>query len=96
MSFQELVRRLPRERRALLCELLIEIILESKKRDLPNDLALNILAMWTNNQLITLDKTLSLIQSSYKVDPEVTRILLVKMGLLSFSEDLEIEAISGR
>ena len=96
MSVLELVRRLPRERRALLCELLVEIILESKKNDLPNELALNILAMWTKNQLITINKTLSLIQTSFEADPDATRILLVKMGLMRFSEMIEVEAIVDR
>lgn len=96
MSVQELVRRLPRERRTLLCELLIEIILDSKKNDLPNDLALNILALWTKNQLITIDKTLNLIHTSYEVDPEATRILLVKMGLTSTPEMVEVEQLAGR
>jgi hypothetical protein len=95
MSIQELVRRLPRDKRALLCELLIEIILESKKNGLPNELALNILALWTKNQLITINKTLSLIQTSYEVDPEATQILMVKMGLASFSEMIEVEAVRG-
>jgi hypothetical protein len=95
MSIQELVRRLPRDKRALLCELLIEIILESKKNGLPNELALNILALWTKNQLITINKTLSLIQTSYEVDPETTQILMVKMGLASFSEIIEVEAVRG-
>ncbi len=96
MSVQELVRRLPRERRTLLCELLIDIILDSKKNDLPNDLALNILALWTKNQLITIDKTLNLIHTSYEVDPEATRILLVKMGLTSTPEMVEVEQLAGR
>jgi hypothetical protein len=95
MSIQELVRRLPRDRRTLLCELLIEIILESMKNDLPNELALNILALWTKNQLITINKTLSLIQRSYEVNPEATQILMVKMGFASFSEMIEVEAVSG-
>jgi hypothetical protein len=95
MSIQELVRRLPRDKRALLCELLIEIILESKKNCLPNGVALNILALWTKNQLITINKTLSLIQTSYEVDPETTQILMVKMGLASFSEIIEVEAVRG-
>lgn len=96
MSVQELVRRLPRDKRTLLCELLIDIILDSKKNDLPNELALNILALWTKNQLITISKTLDLIQTSYEVDPQATRILLVKLGLTSSSGTIEVKQLMDR
>jgi hypothetical protein len=95
MSIYEVVKGLPINRRALLCEFLIDIILDSKKKELSNELALNILAMWINKQLITINKTLSLIKTAYEVDPDATQILMIKMGLTSFSESLEVDAISG-
>ena len=85
MSIQDLVRALSREKRTLLCELLIEIILDSKNR-VSYDLVLDILALWSDNQLITLKNTVSLIKTSYHVDPIATRILLSKMDLIPFSE----------
>lgn len=94
MSIQDLVRTLSREKRTLLCELLIEIILDSKNR-VSYDLVLNILALWMENQLITIKNTMSLIKTSYKVDPIATRILLSKMDLIPFSEVIEVEALNG-
>ena len=94
MSILDLVRTLSREKRTLLCELLIEIILDSKNR-VSYDLVLNILALWSDNQLITLKNTMSLIKTSYQVDPIATRILLSKMDLIPFSEVIEVEALNG-
>ena len=94
MSILDLVRALSREKRTLLCELLIEIILDSKNR-VSYDLVLNILALWSDNQLITLKNTMSLIKTSYQVDPIATRILLSKMDLIPFSEVIEVEALNG-
>ena len=94
MSIQDLVRTLSREKRTLLCELLIEIILDSKNR-VSYDLVLDILALWSDNQLITMKNTMSLIKTSYRVDPIATRILLSKMDLIPFSEVIEVEALNG-
>ena len=94
MSILDLVRALSREKRTLLCELLIEIILDSKNR-VSYDLVLNILALWSDNQLITLKNTMSLIKTSYQVDPIATRILLSKMDLIPFSQVIEVEALNG-
>ena len=96
MSVRESVRSLPRERRALLCELLIEIILDMKKNELPNDLVFSILALWNENQLITINNTVQLIQTSFEIDPVATRILMTKMGFTNFSEFVEVEAVMDR
>ena len=95
MTIQELVRSLSREKRTLLCELLIEIILDSKKNELSNELVMTILALWTENQLITMKNTLRLIKKSYQVDPIATKILLSKMELIPFSQVIEVEALNG-
>ena len=95
MTIQELVKSLSREKRTLLCELLIEIILDSKKNELSNELVMTILALWTENQLITMKNTLRLIKKSYQVDPIATKILLSKMELIPFSQVIEVEALNG-
>lgn len=79
----------------LLCELLIEIILESKKDELSNELILNILALWADYQLITINNTMGLIQTSKEADPYQTKILLTKLGLTPFSDVVEVEATNG-
>ena len=96
MSVRESVRSLPRERRTLLCELLIEIILDTKKNELPNDLAFSILALWNENQLITINNTVHLIQTAFEIDPVASRVLLTKMGFTNFSEFVEVEAVMDR
>lgn len=95
MSIQDLVSTLSRKKRTLLCELLIEIILNSERQELSNDLVLNILALWTDNQLITVKNTMNLIKSSYKADPFATKILLSKMDLVPFSDYVEVNALNG-
>jgi hypothetical protein len=96
MSVQELVRNLPREKRALLCELLIEIILESTKNELPNELVLSILALWTANQLITINSTLDLIKTAKEVNPDKALLLMTKFGLSPISGMVEVEALNGQ
>ena len=96
MSFQELVNNLPRDKRTLLCELLIEIILESTKNELPNELVFSILALWTANQLITIKSTLGLIETAKEVNPNETLILMTKFGLTPFSGTVEVEALNGQ
>jgi len=95
MTIQDLVKSLSREKRTLLCELLIEIILDSKKNELSNELVMTILALWTENQVITMKNTLRLIKKSYQVDPIATKILLSKMELIPFSQVIEVEALNG-
>lgn len=96
MSVHEVVSGLPREKRALLCELLVDIILDTKKNELPNDLVFSILAMWNENQLISLNNTMNLIQTSFEIDPVATRVLLTKMGFTNFSDIVEIESVMDR
>ena len=96
MSVQELVRNLPRQKRALLCELLIEIILESTKNELPNELVLSILALWTVKQMITINSTLGLIETAKGVNPDETLVLMTKFGLTPISGMLEVEALNGQ
>lgn len=79
-----------------MCELLIEIILDMKKNELPNDLVFSILALWNENQLITINNTVQLIQTSFEIDPVATRILMTKMGFTNFSEFVEVEAVMDR
>jgi hypothetical protein len=96
LSVPDLVRNLPDSKRALLCELLIEIILESKKNELSNELVLSILAMWNSRQMITHKNTLGLIKTAFEVNPEETHVLLTKMGLTPPTGTLEIEALMDR
>lgn len=95
MTIHDLVRGLSMEKRKLLCELLIEIILDSEKIKLSNELVMNILALWTENQLITIKNTLGLIKTAYQVDPLATKVLLSKLDLIPFSEVIEVEALNG-
>lgn len=79
--------------RTYLCEELIEIVLESKKDKLPNELVINILGLWKNNQLITIEKTLNLIKIANNINPKATQFLLTKLGLYPLTEILENEVI---
>jgi hypothetical protein len=94
MSVQELVRRLPRDTRTHLCEELIEIILNSKN-GLPNELVFNILDFWKTNQLITAEKTLSLLRISFEKNPKDTKALLDKLDLSPLTEMLEVKIFNG-
>jgi hypothetical protein len=96
MSVQELVSNLPRDKRALLCELLIEIILDTVKNELPNELVFSILALWNANQLITIKSTVGLIETAKELDPNETLILLTKFGLTPISGLIEVEALNGQ
>ena len=96
MSVQELVSNLPRDKRALLCELLIEVILESMKNELPNELVFSILALWNANQLITIKSTLGLIETAKELDPGETLILLTKFGLTPNFGIVEVKALNGQ
>lgn len=78
-----------------MCELLIEIILDMKKNELPNDLVFSILAMWNENQLISINNTEHLIQTSFEIDPVASRVLLTKMGFTDYSEIVEVETVNG-
>ena len=92
MSDRDLVRDLPRDTRTQLCEELIEIILGSKKDNLPNELVSNILGFWKNNQLITTENTLNLLRQSYELNAKVTRVLLLSLGLNQLTETFEAKA----
>ena len=93
MDVRYIVRNLSVRTRTHLCEELIEIILESKKDKLPNMLVINILDLWKNGQLITIEKTLSLVKIANNVNPKATRVLLNKLGLYPLTEILENEVI---
>ena len=93
MDVRYFVRNLSRDTRTHLCEELIEIILESKKNRLPNKLVINILDLWKDKQLITIEKTLSLIKIANDINPKATRVLLIKLGLYPLTEILESEVI---
>ena len=77
-----------------MCELLIEIILDSENK-LSNEVVLSILAMWTDKQAITMNKTMGLIKKAQEVNPEATLVLLTKMGLMKGSEVIEVETVNG-
>jgi hypothetical protein len=93
MDVRYIVRNLSVRTRTHLCEELIEIILESKKDKLPNKLVVNILDLWRNKQLITIEKTLSLIKIANSMNSEATLELLNKLGLYPLTEILENEVI---
>jgi hypothetical protein len=95
MSDRNLIRDLPRDTRTQLCEELIEIILGTKKDNLPNELVSNILGCWKNNQLITTENTLNLLQQSYEFNAKVTRMLLLRLGLNQLTETFEAKARIG-
>lgn len=93
MSVQEVVRRLSREKRTLLCNELIEIILESKKDGVPNELVADILDFWKTNQLITTEKTLGLVHASYRQNPVATRLLLSDLDLSPLFQVIEADLL---
>ena len=93
MSVQEVVRRLSREKRTLLCNELIEIILGSKKDGIPNELVADILDFWKTNQLITTEKTLGLVQASFRQNPIATRLLLNRLDLNPLFQVIEADLI---
>lgn len=77
-----------------MCELLIEIILDSENK-LSNEVVLSILAMWTDKQAITINKTLGLIKTAQEANPEEALVLLTKMGLMNGSDAVEVKTVNG-
>ncbi|MCW4013575.1 MAG: hypothetical protein NWF07_11375 [Candidatus Bathyarchaeota archaeon] len=78
-----------------MCELLVEIILDSKNK-LSNEVVLSILAMWKDKQAITINKTLILIKTAQDANPDAALVLLTKMGLMPSSGTVELDTLNGR
>jgi hypothetical protein len=94
MDYSELVKSIPVERRKILADGLVDIILKSKNTDkMPSDLANIILHQWQQNLLTSQSGLSALLGAAALLEPEKTSSVLEDLQLDEIAKKIEEETL---